>query len=160
MLLSLPVVAIERNVEWSPEWVAASEPGHQAVKQALRQLTQEMDGAPMGLTVVANKGLFSREQIAQRMGEALSQSGLGRYQLRDADPKAQQKIGVVINVAVSDTAMAQKLLGALSPYLGGRVALMYTQQSAGQMTLELHGTPFFNGQGQATFDPNLVNLAE
>ncbi|BFM05789.1 hypothetical protein [Halioxenophilus aromaticivorans] len=156
-LLALPVVTTEKQITWKPEWVPASQPGQDAVQQALASVVEELEGAPVSLSVMAHKGLASREQIAQRLGEALSQNGVGRYQLQPLNEGEQQKVGVVLNCAVADSAVAKKLLGALSPYLGGRVALLYGAQPAGEMTLELLGTPFFNSQGQATFDPNMIN---
>lgn len=158
LLLSLPVVATEHEFAWQPAWVAASDPGLQAVKEALGVLVGQR-GAELNVTVYANTGLDTREQYAERVGKVLAEFGLGNFKLREPDAK-QTKVGVVMKSPVSESAMAQQLLGALSPFLGGRVALMYTELPAGEMELEFWGTPFFNSQGQATFDPNLINMDE
>lgn len=158
MLLSLPVVSIDKSVAWQAEWVAESEPGRQAVLQALATLSAQYQQLRPQLQVVAFTGLENREKYARRLGTALAQNNLGKAELISPLAEDENKVGVILKCAQGDATVGRKFLGALSPYLGGRVALMYDESlKPSTMQLLLYGVPYFNAQGQATFDPNLYD---
>ncbi|WP_317930114.1 hypothetical protein [Halioxenophilus sp. WMMB6] len=160
VLLALPVISDSRKVSWQGEWVAASAPAEQTVQALLNQFAEGHASAPPHLQIIAHEGLASREQIAQRLGAALASHQLGGVTIEPFSDEAN-KSGVVLHCAIADTALARELLGALTPYLGGRVALLFDQSlAAGSMELLLFGTPYFNGQGQATFDPDIIPAAK
>lgn len=159
MLLSLPVVATDKNVTWQPDWVESSQPGRKAVTQALIQVADELEDRDIDVSVLADAGSPTRKKVTMRLGDALAQQELGGYRLQSS-PAQERKVGVVLRCTQADGMIARRILGALAPYLGGRVALLYTELPAGTIELELLGEPFFNSQGQAAFDPNLYSAAE
>ncbi len=156
MLLELPVVSAGNTASWSTEWTPASEPAKQAVYSLLAELAKSSDPVP-NLQVVADESQATQKQLATRLNNALSQFNLGQVTYETKAEEKQQQ-GIVLNSAIADYKMAKKLMGALTPYLGGKVALFYDDSlSDGNMRLYFYGEPYFNEQGQATFDPAIGN---
>ena len=155
ILLELPIVSAGKTVSWQPEWVVASAPANKAVDTLLQKLKSQTDAA-ITIEVFAAPGSKSQEQLSQRFDKILSSHKMGSASIQKLEASEQEQQGVVVNCNLADYELAKKLLGALSPYLGGKVALFYDEQLPAQkITVFLYGQPYFNNQGQSTFDPAL-----
>ncbi|MBR9912887.1 MAG: hypothetical protein GYB33_21305 [Gammaproteobacteria bacterium] len=141
---------------WQPGFVAVSSIKREQVLQSLGVLQAKYKQLRPELRVWAQPGLPSRTRVARQLAEVLGQNNLGRW-LDSAEPPAlagELEGAVILRCAEADREIARQLLGALSPYLTGRVYLTFTESTAAhEMELYLLGTPYFDEQGLVTFDP-------
>ncbi|MFA7553348.1 MAG: hypothetical protein WCY88_03780 [Spongiibacteraceae bacterium] len=156
MLLQLPIVSTTDEVSWQAQWAPASSTARQQVFDSLSQYAADFKQLRPQLEIWTESGSAAREKVAQRIGEALAHYHLGR-----AVPATSQITapGIADNGAIlvcteADRELALRMLAALTPYLGGNVSVHFDAKLIAQsMRLYLLGTPSFNDQGQATFDP-------
>lgn len=159
MVLELPVIPPDRPVSWQTEWVPASEAARQQVLQSLNEFYTDFRQLRPQLNVWVEPGSEPRDQLAARFGSALAQHSLGAVMNDTQPPSVIDKLdsGVVLYCRESDSVLARRLLAALAPYLAGRVTLHYDSEATAQsMRVYLFGQPYFNGQGQVTFDQVVV----
>lgn len=166
MLIELPNVATDAVVSWHAQWTPASDTTRQQVLQSLSQYAADYKQLRTLLEVRPGAGPPELEQLSQRIGAALALYNLGRAipggNLAVGEPLIDNlpvKLtlpdnGLLLICAEDDSELARRLLAALTPYLSGRVSVYFdTKITAQSMRLYLIGTPYFNDQGQATFDP-------
>lgn len=158
-VLELPVATAGGPVSWQTEWVPAPESSRQQVLQSLHEFYTDFRQLRPQLSVWMEPGSEPRNQLAARFGAALAQHSLGSI-MKDAQPPPvidKLDSGALLYCRESDSVLAQRLLAALAPYLAGRVTLRYDADATAQsMRLYFFGQPYFNNQGQATFDQAVV----
>lgn len=155
-LLELPVISDGRSVSWSSDWQPLSAAAEQALSEQLGLLAEASNDVQLAVTVQVGQANSMAEQAAKQLASWLETHALGG--LADASlPEQDARQGVILQANIRDAALAQRLLAAITPALAGKVALLYDgERTPGSMQILLLGTPQFNGQGQATFDPDIT----
>ena len=142
--------------QWQQELVPAQSGLRQQVLERLSVVSARYQQLRPQIGIWAEPGLPARERVARQLGDALAQYNLGKL-VPDATPPAYSadlEGAVIMRCAEKDQRIARELLGALAPYLSGRVFLMFDQSaSVNRMQLFLIGKPWFDPRGLATFDP-------
>jgi hypothetical protein len=159
MVLELPVVTTDFPASWQTEWVPTSEAARQQVLQSLNEFYTDFRQLRPQLGVWVEPGSEPRNQLAERFGSALAQHSLGAVMNDAQPPPVIDKLdsGVLLYCRESDSVLARRMLAALAPYLAGRVTLRYDPEATAQsMRAYFFGQPYFNGQGQVTFDQVVV----
>lgn len=159
MVLVLPVATAGGPVSWQTEWVPAPESARQQVLQSLNEFYTDFRQLRPQLGVWVEPGSETRNQLAARFGTALAQHSLGAVTEDAQPPPVIDKLdsGALLYCREADSVLAQRLLAALAPYLAGRVTVRYDADATAQsMRLYFFGQPYFNNQGQATFDQAVV----
>ena len=135
----------------SPDYDAA----RQHSVQLLGQYAADFKQLRTQLEVWAAPGLDTRLTLARNIGEVLAHHNLGRLNQSATPPAAiaNMNSAVVLICNEADSALARRMLGALTPFLHGTVRVHFdTDLAAQSMKLYLFGKPVFNAEGQATFD--------
>lgn len=158
MTVLLPTITDEdSSPAWKAQWVSADKAARQQVAQSLTAVRADYKQLRPRLRVSVDPDSQRANRLAQRIGEALAHHDLGLYASEPFEPSSPAlSAGAVLYCSEPDRAMALRLLGALAPYLGGRVEVRFSASSGPQtMRLHLQGDPWFNRVGQANFAPDL-----
>ncbi len=157
-LLQLPIVSVNNQVSWQTGWVEALPEARAQVLQALSELHAAYPQRGIRVSLWTPADQLTSQSFADRL-----QKSLATYSLAEAEAIAtpdfarQVQQGVVVFCRAEDKSLVRQLLGALTPYLAGTVAVRFDQAlKSGQVRVFLIGEPQFNGIGQATYDANVV----
>lgn len=153
----------EPEGNWQADFVVASGDKRERVLQALAEVRARYKQVRPEIRVWAEPGLMSRERLALQLARSLAQLNLGQ-QVEGVTPPAfasELPGALVLRCRAADQKIARALLGALAPYLSGRVYLMFDESTAAhQMQLYLLGKPWFDERGLATFDPQTATAGD
>ena len=155
MLLELPIKSKSQTVSWNAQWSPDAGAARQQILQSLGQYAADFKQLRPQMEVWAAPGLDARVTLARRIGDALAHHNLGQLNQSANPPAAIANIhnGALLICAEADSELARHLLAALTPYLSGRISVRFDSELAAQsMKLYLFGKPYFNTEGQATFD--------
>jgi hypothetical protein len=155
MLLELPVKSKSQTVSWNVQWSPDSGAARQQVLQLLGQYAADFKQLRPQMEVWAAPGLDARVALARRIGDALAHHNLGQLNQSASPPAARANMnnGALLICAEADSELARHLLAALTPYLSGRISVRFDSELVAQsMKLYLFGKPYFNTEGQASFD--------
>jgi hypothetical protein len=154
MLVELPLVTTTaKALNWQTQWNPSLKMPRQQVLQSLSEYAADFKQLRTQLQVWAEPGSKERNKLVQRMGNALARYSLGGV-MQEANPAfTRPDKGVLLICAADDKNLALGILAALTPYLSGKVSIHFdTDLTAQSMQLYLFGVPYFNDQGQASFD--------
>ncbi|MDX2463992.1 MAG: hypothetical protein QNK31_05730 [Porticoccus sp.] len=160
MLIELPAVTTDKAVNWYPKWTPATAAARQQVLLSLSRYAADYKQLRTLLEVQPEADSTVLEQLSQRIGDALARYNLGRAIPNDNLPAdlTLPDNGLLLICAEDDRELALRLLTALMPYLSGKVSVRFDSSVTAQsMRLYLLGTPYFNDQGQATFDDAAIS---
>lgn len=131
---------------WSESYVAPSETVRSQLLQRLARFRGERVQQGIQLTVTASADNEAGTRVAQQLGAALGQYGLGQ----SARPPAETASPTisVLRAPPRDRGLAKQILAALSPYLRGNIWIQYDENfSTRSMTLHLADEQLFGEDG-------------
>lgn len=131
---------------WSEPYIAPSETVRAQLLKSLARFRGEHAQQGIFLEVTASGSNEAGYQVAQQLGAALGQYGLGKT----ARPPAHDgRLPIsILRAPPRDRSMAQQLLKALSPYLKGEIWIQYDEStSTRSMTLHLADQQWFGEDG-------------
>jgi hypothetical protein len=153
MLVELPFATTTKALDWQTQWDPSLNMPRQQVLQSLNEYAANFKQLRTQLQIWAEPGSTERDNLVQRMGNALARYSLGGVS-QEANPAfTRPNEGILLICAVADKDLALRILAALTPYISGKVSIHFaTDLTAQSMQLYLFGVPYFNDQGQANFD--------
>ena len=131
---------------WSESYVDPSEEVRAALLQSLSRFRGEQAQQGIQLAVAASADNPAGVRVAQQLGTALGQYGLG--QVTRAPAEAGNTSSSILRAPPRDRGMVRRLLAALSPYLRGKIWVQYDESiSTRSMTLHLADQQLFGEDG-------------
>lgn len=131
---------------WSESHVAPSEAVRSQLLQRLARFRGEHPQQGVQLMVTASASNEAGLRVAEQLGTALGQYGLGQTTRPPAE--AGSPTISILRAPPGDRGMARQLLAALSPYVRGEIWVQYDESiSTRSMTLHLADQQLFGEDG-------------